>query len=216
MSDRLGALQRKIIELQEELASLRRSEYIARAGTADDADLLQGLAPDDTGAADAHVVATDANGNLLTQSITQSTAIAASVYRSTNQLTSNATTATIEFSHARWDDRPTGVAAQWDSGDPTKLTCRVAGWYIITANVEYASNATGRRILTIQLNGNTPIASVVSNATTDTVTRMAVARAYKLSVGAYVDVRVHQQSGGDLYVVSASNYSPELAWTRIA
>jgi len=34
VSDRLDALQQKIIELQEELASLRRSEYIARAGTA--------------------------------------------------------------------------------------------------------------------------------------------------------------------------------------
>lgn len=46
--------------LREEIADLRRAEYVARAG---DADLLQGLAPDATGAADAHVVATDASGN---------------------------------------------------------------------------------------------------------------------------------------------------------
>lgn len=48
--------------LREEIADLRRAEYVARAG---DADLLQGLAPDATGAADAHVVATDGDGNAV-------------------------------------------------------------------------------------------------------------------------------------------------------
>lgn len=45
--------------LQERVAHLERCEYIARASNA---DLLDGLHADATGAADAHVVATDANG----------------------------------------------------------------------------------------------------------------------------------------------------------
>lgn len=213
MRDLEELLIARIKALEARLARLEAVEYTARASNA---DLLQGLAPDDSGAADAHVVATDANGAVALQRIIQSTAVAASIYRSTNQTTSSATTATLEFSHARWDDRPAGVDPQWSSGDPTKLVCRVTGWYIITANVEFASSPAGRRVLTVQLNGSMPIASVVGNATADTVTRMAVSRVYKLSVGAYIELRVLQQSGGDLFAVAAGNYSPELAWARLA
>lgn len=53
----LRALIAEIHDLRARLAALEGSEYIANAG------LLDGLHADATGAADAHVVATDANGN---------------------------------------------------------------------------------------------------------------------------------------------------------
>jgi hypothetical protein len=53
----LRALIAEIHDLRARLAALEGSEYIANAG------LLDGLHADATGAADAHVVATDASGN---------------------------------------------------------------------------------------------------------------------------------------------------------
>lgn len=60
--------------LQERVAHLERCEYIARAGNA---DLLDGLHADATGAADAHVVATDANGNATVVDLTASRQVVA-------------------------------------------------------------------------------------------------------------------------------------------
>jgi hypothetical protein len=54
----LRALIAEIHDLRARLAALEGSEYIANAG------LLDGLHADATGAADAHVVATDASGNV--------------------------------------------------------------------------------------------------------------------------------------------------------
>ena len=60
MSDMRGVLLDRMIEelrdLRRRVAALETGEYVANAG------LLQGLAPDDSGAADAHIVATDADG----------------------------------------------------------------------------------------------------------------------------------------------------------
>lgn len=63
MSDALlERLVAEIVALRERVAHLERCEYIARAGVAGDADLLDGLHADATNAADAHVVATDQAG----------------------------------------------------------------------------------------------------------------------------------------------------------
>src|SRR6266498_542252 len=43
----------------------------------------------------------------------------------------------------------------------SRLTCKTAGVYQISGQVEYAANATGRRELLIRLNGTTPIADII-------------------------------------------------------
>jgi len=60
----LKALIGEVHALRARLAALEGSEYIANAG------LLAGLAADATGAADAHVVATDANGDATVVDLT--------------------------------------------------------------------------------------------------------------------------------------------------
>ena len=62
----LRALIAEIHDLRARLAALEGSEYIANAG------LLDGLHADATGAADAHVVATDANGDATVVDLTVS------------------------------------------------------------------------------------------------------------------------------------------------
>jgi hypothetical protein len=204
----LRALIQEIRDLRGRVAALEGSEYIANAGR------LQSLAPDATGAANAHVVATDASGNVLLQSIIQSTAISARVYRATDQTIATATPTVISFSNARWDDRA-GLTAQWAIGDPTKLVCRVAGVYAISAHIEFGWVAAGERRVEVLLNGATVIASARENAPADVRFRSPVGTEYKLAVDDYVQARVYQNTGADLPVTATLNHSPELVMTRI-
>ena len=77
-------LLRHITALQERVAHLERCEYVARAGNA---ALLEGLAPDATGAADAHVVATDVNGNAKAVDLTLAGVVTASKVRASGATT---------------------------------------------------------------------------------------------------------------------------------
>lgn len=78
----LRALIAEIHDLRARLAALEGSEYIANAG------LLDGLHADATGAADAHVVATDAAGIIHAQGIALTEGY---VYRATVHYTSSGT-----------------------------------------------------------------------------------------------------------------------------
>lgn len=147
--------------------------------------------------------------------ITGSTAISCRVIRSTDQSISSGAWTAISFSSATWDDRPSGVSAQWSSGSPTRLTCRANGLYLITGHLSFAGNSTGRRIGRVYLNGSTEIALQSHPAISTNPVHLTFSVLRKLTAGDYIELGAFQDSGGALNVLTGT-YTPVLSWTRIA
>jgi hypothetical protein len=97
-----------------------------------------------------------------------------------------------------------------------RLTCKTAGVYIISANIEFAAHSTGTRQVFIRLNGSSYIAMTNSAPVASPLAhRFSISTIYKLEVSDYLTLEVYQSSGGNLNVVSASARSPEFAMQRI-
>jgi hypothetical protein len=136
------------------------------------------------------------------------------VYRTTVQLIPTSTNTIIGFDAERYDtdnihDNVT---------NNTRLTCRTAGKYLITANLGFGTTAAGTRQLSIYLNGATylGLVSQPSNTGVDGP-YMHVSCVQDLIVGDYVEVLVYQTSGAGLNVLAASGqqYTPEFSMTYI-
>jgi uncharacterized protein YjbI with pentapeptide repeats len=110
----------------------------------------------------------------------------------------------------------------WDNGglhsnvNNTRLTAPIDGVYLITANVFWAANTTGRRDLGIAVNGGfvafdaRPATSAVSEVP------LAVTTTYLLEAGDFVEAKVEQTSGGALNLDAGSGgseTSPEVSMT---
>lgn len=136
---------------------------------------------------------------------------AASAYNSANLSINNGavTTLTLDSEDFDTDNMHSTVS------NTSRLTCNTAGVYQITANVNFASNSGGERLLILLLNGTTSIARTRESADATGETDMNLARLYRLAVGDYVEVQVYQSSGGALNVQSLANYSPRLEAVRV-
>lgn len=89
------------------------------------------------------------------------------------------------------------------------------GFYCITANVSFAANATGRRAVTLVLNG-TGISSVVFSASSSSGTNLVSTTNMYLFAGDQVTVNGFQNSGGALNTtVQASGAFTALSVARI-
>lgn len=82
------------------------------------------------------------------------------------------------------------------------------GKYLIGGSLAFATNATGRRLMRILLNGTTvicqaelPLSSSESGGNLTTI--------YNLAAADYVELQAYQSSGGALNVIAGTNYSPE-------
>lgn len=71
------------------------------------------------------------------------------------------------------------------------------GVWLITGIVQWASNATGNRQVTVQLNGSTDIYMFRQNAEA-AITTMPINLTYYFSGGDFFKIRVQQNSGGNL------------------
>jgi hypothetical protein len=133
---------------------------------------------------------------------------AARAYNSANISLANATGTTLGFDSTRYD---TGGQVHNNAVNNSRLTCQVAGVYLITAVVEFAPSATGTRSVSIQLNGGLFIgAQIQAAAATSTLpTRVTASSTYYLNAGDYVECRAYQDSGGALNVSAIAAYSPE-------
>ena len=119
----------------------------------------------------------------------------------------------MALNQERWDTH-----AQHDpSTDNSRLTCKVAGKYLITGNLRYESNATGERDAWIRLNGSTIIAEVRQEALEQTPagTYVNVSTIYDLAVNDYVELGAWQNSGGALNVEVSANTSPEFMMAKL-
>lgn len=164
--------------------------------------------------ADAHALATDANGSISIVSVVASTAIGARVYHSAAQAIVTATPTALAFDSERFDTN----AIHDTSTNNSRLTCKTAGVYVISASVQFAANATGLRAVNIVVNGSVYIAPMRFMAVTDAGNASLVTNTtiYQLAVNDYVQVLVQQNSGANLNVLANGNFSPEFSMVRIA
>src|SRR5687768_15816704 len=138
--------------------------------------------------------------------------IAARVYNNAAISIATATATALTFNSERFDT-DTMHSTSVDTG---RLTCVTAGFYEITVNIEWAANATGRRVVSLRVGGLTTIASLQAMAVSDgTVTRQSLTTVYELAEGDYVEVLVVQTSGGNLNVQATGNLSPEFSMVRV-
>jgi hypothetical protein len=146
----------------------------------------------------------------------------ARVYNSANLAVANNTNTILTFNSERWDNN-TIHSTVTNTG---RLTCRTAGLYHIYGHASFASSTdaisstdtdTRARAYEIRLNGTTTLASIGTTpiASEELQTSASISTIYSLAVDNYVELRVWQNSGGSLNIVSAGNYSPEFGMTYL-
>ena len=128
--------------------------------------------------------------------------IAARIYNSADEtLSTSATITTVTFNSNRYD------AGGISSSD--RFTIATPGVYRIGANVRFASNATGQRVLYLRINGGTYIAITTQPAISGGPTDCTIVTEYALVATDYVQLQALQSSGGALNITAAGNYTPE-------
>lgn len=128
------------------------------------------------------------------------------VYRNTTQSISSSTWTAIQFNTERFN-----TGAMWVSGSNTRITFAVAGRYVVSAGVTFASNATGVRDVAIYLNGANDIALDRRGSPGAVDLQVSIATIYEFAAGNYIELRAWQNSGVSINAQSYARYSPELA-----
>lgn len=132
----------------------------------------------------------------------------ARVYRSSNQSISDATATILLFDSERYDT----ASLHSTVSNTGRLTAPIAGKYLITCGLEFASNVNGRREIRLLVNGSTIIAQDIRGGSISGITSpMMLTTVYSLAANDYVEVEVYQNRGGSLNVLASGNYSPEFA-----
>jgi hypothetical protein len=145
-------------------------------------------------------------------SVVQAPAIGARIFNSAAISIANNVVTALSFNSERYDTDTIHDTVT----NNTRMTCRTAGLYDISASVEWAGpNATGHRSTHIRLNGATFIAGESIPPSSDDVTRQTISTQYSLAAGDYVEVIVSQSSGGALNVNASANQSPEFSMVRV-
>lgn len=138
--------------------------------------------------------------------------VAIRVERISNQSIPNNTWTALSFDTIITEEKP-ATTSQWSSGDPTKLICRLPGYYLINAHVRFAANATGVRGINLMKNGVSLTAIIIAafSGQDPTIQCSAIV---KLDTGDYIEAKAYQNSGGALNAVATSN-NLYLEWIRI-
>ena len=119
----------------------------------------------------------------------------------------------IDFNQQRWDDPDDN---QWAIGTPTRLTAQIDGIYVISGCIAWASNVTGERRVAIRFNGGNHVAEQREQTVVAGWVVQSVSTTYKMVATDFVELMAFQNSGGNLNVNSAADYSPEFSMVRVA
>lgn len=124
----------------------------------------------------------------------------------------------ITFNTERWDD-----AAFHNGVNPSRLTVPdgYSGWYTIMGHFRFAASGAGTaRLARIILNGATTLAMMSFPFSAGATSPLSIPAIYYLSdngAGAndYIELGGWQDTGGNLNVDLAANYSPEFRMVKI-
>jgi hypothetical protein len=120
------------------------------------------------------------------------------VYHGTTQSLTNDTVTTLSANSERTD---WSVTAMHDTTvNNSRITIRQDGLYLIIANVTFASNSTGRRVVEIWQNNAVQYFGAEAAPVTGGGTTVTAARWLDLTTGDYVQIKTYQNSGGALNV----------------
>lgn len=105
----------------------------------------------------------------------------------------------------------------WSSGNPTRVVCTVAGYYLIVGNIRYNSsgNSNGIRGCSIKVNSVEVGNTTGTPSPTDPTITQASAIKY-LNVNDYIELQSWQTSGATIYIQASGEYSPSLMVVRVA
>jgi hypothetical protein len=138
--------------------------------------------------------------------------VAIRVERSTNQAIPNNTWTALSFDTIITEEKP-ATTSQWSSGSPTRLICRLPGYYLVNAHVRFAANATGARGINLMKNGAGITATMIA-AFSGQDPIIQCSTIVKLDTGDYVESMCYQNSGAALDAVATSN-NLYIEWIRL-
>lgn len=96
-----------------------------------------------------------------------------------------------------WGSAVKDAAAMFSTGANTKLTCKQAGTYQVSAFLDWGTNATGVRTVWIRRNGSTHVAGSSETPNANGCPQSA-SDLVVLAVGDYLEVTGFQNSGGSI------------------
>jgi hypothetical protein len=130
-------------------------------------------------------------------------------YHSTTQSISNAVFTAVLFNSEDYDTG--GFHSTVTNTSRFTVPSGAGGLYLITANILFAANATGQRVLQVRLNGGSSgIAAIIGQQIVPSATYSSVvmvASILTLNAGDYVEVFAYQDSGGALNIGTATAYT---------
>lgn len=110
----------------------------------------------------------------------------------------------LTFNTEDYDNEPSGLHDP--STNPSRITIRTAGTYVLLGQVGWAGNTTGRRGARIDQNGAVipGCQNIWAPGTTQGIAYPAPVILVPCSVGDYLELKVFQESGGALSTVATS------------
>lgn len=138
---------------------------------------------------------------------------AARVYNSaTISHTTSGSWQTLTFDSERYDT----ASLHSTSVNTSRMTAPTTGLYTMTANINFAANATGVRGLRFLLNGTTVLAfDLQATAGAGATTAAVISTDYQLTATDYIEVQGFQDSGGALNMNASANATPEFSMRMV-
>lgn len=150
-------------------------------------------------------LAVGANGTILVADSTAATGlkwattgnfVGCRVYASSAQTISNATDTKIAFPNESYDTD--GFHNNVTNNTRLTIPAGMAGYYRVTANLGFAGNTSGRRIIAIAPNGGGAISQIEITPGTSVEPAGSISDTYYLNAADYIELNVYQTSGGNL------------------
>ena len=137
------------------------------------------------------------------------------LYNSTDQSIANNTQATLTWNTETFDTDGFHSTSS-NTGRITAPTGK-AGYYLLTANLTYAKNATGERFLILMKNGTKVNQQSYGNFGSGAYISMSFSDVIYLAVADYVELQTYQSSGGALSIImnNGGTYESQFAATYL-
>ena len=130
----------------------------------------------------------------------------ARVYRTTNKSILDSTITAIDFDAERYDTDNYHSTVS----NTTRFTAPKTGKYHIGGAIVWDANATGRRQLSIRLNGSATLGiQQVAAVSSIFPPAQVIGVDYQLNAGQYIELRVYQDSTITIDILSTAALSPE-------